>query len=65
MVRILIGALVGGVVLFVWQFATWVFLDLHRLDRDPILANEAEIVKLLEGTEKGAYWIPGRDLRAA
>ena len=57
--RLLLGTVIGGVVLFAWGFASWMFLDLHHLDVDPILPDEAAVVKALEGTERGVYWIPG------
>ena len=30
MKKMIIGALVGGIILFAWQFLTWVLLDLHE-----------------------------------
>jgi len=59
MVRILIAALVGGIALFVWQFAAWMFLDIHRLDVEPVLESEAAVIEALKDTERGIYWLPG------
>ncbi len=59
MKKILIGALVGGIVLFVWQYAAWSFLDIHKLEQEPVLANEAAVAAALQGTARGVYWIPG------
>lgn len=59
MVKVLIGGLVGGVALFVWQYAAWMMLDLHRLDVEPQLANETAVIEALEGEAHGVYWIPG------
>ena len=59
MSRVLIGALVGGIALFAWSYAAWMFLDIHRLDRDPLLSNEDAVIQALAGEERGVYWIPG------
>lgn len=59
MKQVLIGAVVGGILLFVWQYATWMFLDIHKTDQEPVLANEAAVVSALQGTKRGVYWIPG------
>ena len=59
MVRVLIASLVAAICLFVWQMAAWQFTDVHKLDLDPKLANEADVTKALEGTERGFYTIPG------
>ena len=59
MVRVLIAAFVGGVVLFFWSFSAWMFLGLHDLDRDPLLQNEDGVIAALDGEERGVYWIPG------
>lgn len=57
--RVLLGALVGGLLLFAWTFAGWMFLGIHKLDVEPVLANEEAVVQALAGTERGVYWIPG------
>ena len=59
MVRILIAALVGGIALFVWQYATWMYLDIHHLDVEPVLAGEDAVIEALKDTERGIYWLPG------
>ncbi len=59
MKKVIIGAVVGGAILFVWQFSAWMFLGIHKLDNEPLLGNEAEVAKTLEGTARGVYWIPG------
>ena len=61
MQRVLIGALVGGVALFVWQYAAWMFLDVHKLDVNPKLKHEDAVVAALKGEVRGVYWIPGGD----
>ena len=59
MKQVLIGAIVGGIVLFAWQYAAWMFLDLHKLDQEPLLANQTAVAAALKGTKRGVYWIPG------
>jgi len=59
MKQIIIGGVVGGILLFVWQFATWMFLGIHDQEQEPLLDNEAAVVTALQGTERGVYWIPG------
>lgn len=58
MKRVLTGALAGGVVLFAWQFASWMFLGIHEFDHEPALRDEAAVVAALAGNPKGVYWIP-------
>lgn len=59
MKRVLIGAVVGAIVLFVWQYAAWMFLGIHSMDHEPVLAKEDAVIAALEGTEHGVYWLPG------
>lgn len=59
MKQVIIGGVVGGVLLFVWQFAAWMFLGIHDMEQEPLLKNEAAVVSALSGTARGVYWIPG------
>lgn len=59
MARVLIGALVAGIVLFAWQWAAWTVLEIHKLDADPLLKQEDAVVAALDGEARGVYWIPG------
>jgi hypothetical protein len=40
------------------------FLDIHTLDVEPVLANEDAVIEALKGAEKGVYWIPGMEQEA-
>ncbi|NNE15661.1 MAG: hypothetical protein HKN51_11830 [Saprospiraceae bacterium] len=59
MKKTLIGALVGGLILFIWQFLSWSALNLHGSNmqytpsQDKILSALAE-----EGLEDGTYFMP-------
>ena len=64
MLRILIGALVGGVMLFVWGFVSWVILDWHKTSGFQ-LPDEEEVVEALQDSETrdGVYWVPAPEHR--
>lgn len=59
MKKMIIGALVGGIILFAWQFLTWGALNLHEAQQrytpkqDSILAYLAT-----QFSEDGAYFMP-------
>jgi hypothetical protein len=58
MKKLLIGAVVGGILLFFWQFLSNSILDLHRpmVDHTP---KQEEILKYLsENMEEGNYFLP-------
>lgn len=58
MKKLLIGALVGGVLLFFWQFLSFTVLDLHRPMQEHT-PKQAEILKYLsENLEEGNYYLP-------
>lgn len=58
MVRVLVGALLGGAVLFVWSAVSWMLIPWHDVGA---MSREDSIVRALStsGTERGVYWIPG------
>lgn len=60
MKKILPGALVGGLLLFIWQTVSWMVLDLHSKAHS-YTDKEAAILNVLnsELTEEGQYMIPG------
>ena len=64
MKRVLIGALVGGTILFVWGFVSWVVLHWHKTSGFA-LPNEPRVVAALEesGVRQGVYWVPGAERR--
>jgi hypothetical protein len=60
MKRNLIGAIVGGLLIFLWQFLSWAALDLHR-PAAKYTANEAALLQALATNlpEEGGYMMPG------
>lgn len=58
MTKPIIGALVGGFILFMWQFASWAPLQLHQ-SQNQYTDNQAEILQFMDGKLKeGAYFMP-------
>lgn len=59
MKKLLIGALVGGVIIFICQFLSWVLLDLHRLAYS-YTEQQDEILDLLSSrfSDNGSYLLP-------
>lgn len=56
MKKLIIGALVGGLILFIWQFISWNFLHNSQMQ---YTANQDEILEMLEGKlEPGQYMLP-------
>lgn len=59
MSKTLIGTLVGGFILFIWQFLSWTMLNIHGAEntytpqQDQILTALADI-----GLEEGTYFLP-------
>ncbi len=62
MKRTLIAALVGGIIIFAWQAASWMVLQLHE-DAYKYTPNEQAIIGSLSTnlSQEGAYMIPGFD----
>jgi hypothetical protein len=60
MLRIIIAAIVGGLILFVWSFVSWVYIPWHMINGLP---NEQIVKRALvdSGTESGIYSLPGID----
>lgn len=59
MKKSLVGALVGGLIIFVWQTLSWTLLDLHRPSQD-YTPKQDSIMKLLNATldREGGYLMP-------
>jgi len=56
MKKLLIGALVGGLILFIWQFISWNYLHNSQMQYTD---NQDEILELLDGKlEPGQYMLP-------
>ena len=53
----LIGALVGGLIIFLWQFVSWSFSGLH--DSQMQYTPEQEVVlEAMSNLEEGSYFMP-------
>lgn len=58
MKKLLIGAIVGGILLFLWQFVSWTILDMHRPMQEHT-PKQTEILKYLEDNmDEGFYYLP-------
>ena len=60
MKKLLIGAIVGGIILFIWQFLSWTVLNLHNNAYQYTDKQDAIMSALSSQIEKdGQYMIPG------
>ena len=58
MKKLIIGALVGGLILFLWQFASWAAINFHA-DTQQYSPNQDKVLKFLhENLEEGFYFMP-------
>lgn len=58
MKKALIGTLVGGLIIFIWQFLSWAALNLHGSEQE-YTANQDIILECLsENLEEGNYFLP-------
>ena len=58
MKKMLIGALVGGLILFVWQFLSWGLINLHESNMQ-YTENQDVIMEVLSANlEEGSYFLP-------
>jgi hypothetical protein len=58
MKKLLIGAVVGGLILFFWQFLSWSLLGLHD-SMNEYTPKQTEILKYLdENLDDGFYYLP-------
>jgi len=59
MKKSLIGAIVGGLLIFIWQTLSWTMLDIHRPAQD-YTAKQDTIMKFLGSTldKEGGYLLP-------
>jgi hypothetical protein len=60
MKRIGIAAVVGGIVLFVWAFISWMFIPWHMINGLPDEQGVAQAL-VSTGAESGIYSLPGID----
>lgn len=66
MKKLIIGALVGGILVFAWQSLSWTMLHLHN-DEVRMAPNQDQILSSLSSqlTEDGQYFIPTIDPKAS
>ena len=58
MKKLLIGALIGAIILFMWQFLSWSILGVHD-SMQTYTPKQTEILKYLnENLEDGFYYLP-------
>ena len=57
--RMIIGATVGGLLVFIWQFLSWAMLNIH-VSEQKYTANQNAILQNLgtQLTEDGTYFLP-------
>ena len=58
MKNMIIGAIVGGLILFVWQFISWGLADLHYSQMAHTSNQDAIIQVLEQNLDEGSYFIP-------
>ena len=59
MKKTIIGALVGGLLIFIWQTLSWTALDLHRPSQDYTAKQDTIMAFLSSNLEKeGGYLLP-------
>lgn len=59
MKKMIIGALVGGIILFVWQFLTWSILNLHAAQQQYTPKQDSILAYLgTQFSEDGGYMLP-------
>ena len=60
MKKTIIGTVVGGIILFMWQFLSWTILDLHRPAQNYSPKQDSILTYLSTNLEKeGGYYLPG------
>lgn len=59
MKKMIIGAIVGGIILFAWQFLTWGVLNLHEAQQQYTPKQDSVLAYLgTQFSEDGAYFMP-------
>jgi len=56
--KIIIAALVGGLILFMWQYMSWSFLNVHQAEMGHSSNQEAVMACLSEHLTEGSYFMP-------
>lgn len=57
--KMIVGALVGGLLVFIWQFLSWTMLNMHG-SQQKYTPNQDSILNFLSTqlTEDGTYFLP-------
>ncbi|MBK8516982.1 MAG: hypothetical protein IPL55_12095 [Saprospiraceae bacterium] len=57
--RMIIGTLVGGLIVFIWQFLSWAVINIH-ISEQKYTPNQEAILQSLESqlSEEGNYFMP-------
>lgn len=59
MKKSIIGAIVGGIIIFIWQFLTWGMLNLHEAQQKHTPKQDSVMAYLnSQFSEDGAYFMP-------
>jgi hypothetical protein len=58
MKKSLIGAIVGGIIIFIWQFLSWTLVNLHEPSQQYTPKQDAVMAVLSSNLEEGGYFIP-------
>jgi hypothetical protein len=58
MKKIAVGSLVGGIIIFFWQFLSWTLLDLHRPMQEYTPKQTEVLDYLSKNLEEGFYYLP-------
>ena len=59
MKKSLIGALVGGIIIFIWQFLSWALINFHKPAQQYTAKQDAVMAVLNSNLEEGGYIMPG------
>ena len=58
MKKSLIGAIVGGIIIFIWQFLSWAIINLHLPAQQYTPKQDAVMAALNSNLEEGGYFVP-------
>jgi hypothetical protein len=58
MKKSLIGAIVGGIIIFIWQFLSWALINFHKPAQQYTPKQDAVMAALNSNLEEGGYIMP-------
>src|SRR5688572_6228867 len=59
MKKSIIGAIVGGIIIFIWQFLSWSMVNLHQPAQRYTPKQDLILPVLNANLEEGGYYLPG------